>query len=64
MKYGTEKYYANLFADIIADVQHDQPETSDSLISGFKLAIKEWRDYHVKQTLELDRIANKLDEQS
>ena len=62
--YGTEKYYADLFADIIADAQHDQPATSDNLVNAFKLAIKEWRDYHVSQILELDRVEFKLDEQS
>lgn len=63
-EYGTPQYYAEMFADFIADVQHDSPEFGDNLIAGFKLAIKDWRDYHVKQILELDRVEFKLDEQS
>ena len=63
-EYGTTKYYAKMFADFIADIQHDSPEFGDNLIAGFKLAIKDWRDYHVSQILELDRVELKLDEQS
>ncbi len=63
-EYGTAQYYAEMFADFIADIQHDSPEISDNLLAGFKLAINDWREYHVKQILELDRIEYKLDEQS
>jgi hypothetical protein len=55
-EYGTVQFYAEQFADIIADIQHTSPEVSDNLISGFKLAIDDWRQYHVKQILELDRV--------
>ena len=61
--YGTTKFYAEMFADFIADIQHDSPEFGDNLIAGFKLAIKDWRDYHVNQILELDRVGFKLNEQ-
>ena len=64
MNFGTENYYAELFADIIADAQHDQKETGDNLIAGFKRAIKEWREYHANQILELNRIESKLDDKS
>jgi len=47
----------------IADIQHDSPEISDSLIAGFLLAIDDWRKYHVKQILELDRVEAKLNDQ-
>ncbi len=63
-EYGTKEFYAEQFADFIADIQHDSPEISDNLLAGFKLAINDWREYHVKQILELDRIEYKLDEQS
>ncbi len=63
-EYGSTQYYAEMFADFIADIQHDSPEISDNLLAGFKLAINDWREYHVKQILELDRIEYKLDEQS
>jgi hypothetical protein len=55
-EYGTVQFYAEQFADIIADIQHTSPDVSDNLISGFKLAIDDWRQYHVKQILELDRV--------
>ena len=63
-QYGTKEFYADQFADLIADVQHDSPECSDNLVSGFLLALDDWRKYHVKQILELDRVQLKLDEQS
>ena len=63
-QYGTKEFYAEQFADLIADIQHDSPEFSDNLVSGFLLALDDWRKYHVKQILELDRVQLKLDEQS
>jgi hypothetical protein len=59
-QYGTKEYYAEHFADLIADVQHDSPEFSDNLVSGFLLALDDWRKYHVKQILELDRVEVKF----
>ena len=43
MTYGTPTYYAELFADFIADVQHDEPQFGDNLVAGFKLAIADWK---------------------
>jgi hypothetical protein len=60
--FGTPEYYAELFADIVADVQHDDPERTDNLIAGFKLAIDDWRKYHVNQILELDKADFLLDD--
>ncbi len=62
-EYGTVQFYAEQFADIIADIQHTSPEVSDNLIAGFKLAIDDWRKYHVDQIIELDRVESKLHEQ-
>ena len=59
-EYGTKEFYAEQFADLIADVQHDSPEFSDNLVAGFLLALDDWRQYHVKQILELDRAEEKL----
>lgn len=59
-EYGTVQFYADRFADIIADIQHTSPQTSDNLIAGFKLAIADWRKYHVDQILELDRAEGQL----
>jgi hypothetical protein len=63
-EYGTVQFYAEQFADIIADIQHTSPEISDNLIAGFKLAIDDWRQYHVKQILELDRVEEKMIDRS
>ena len=61
--YGTKEYYAEMFADFIADVQHDSPDISDGLVDGFLIALKDWRQYHVKQIVELDRVESKLNDQ-
>jgi hypothetical protein len=63
-QYGTKEFYAEQFADLIADVQHDSPEFSDNLIAGFLLALDDWRKYHVNQILELDRVEFNFNEQS
>lgn len=61
--YGTKEFYAEQFADLIADVQHDSPEFGDNLVSGFLLALDDWRQYHVKQILELDRVESNVNHQ-
>ena len=63
-QYGTKEFYAEQFADLIADVQHDSPECSDNLVAGFLLAIDDWRKYHVNQILELDRVESNFNDQS
>lgn len=63
-QYGSKEFYAEQFADLIADVQHDSPEFSDNLVSGFLLALDDWRQYHVKQILELDRVESNFHDQS
>jgi hypothetical protein len=63
-KYGSKEFYAEQFADFIADCQHDSPEYSDNLVAGFLLAIDDWRKYHVKQILELDRVEYNFHDQS
>ena len=60
--YGTVGYYQEMFADFIADVQHDSPVTGDNLVEAFKLAVAEWREYHDAQVKELDRIAENLND--
>ena len=61
-EYGTVAYYQEMFADLIAYIQHDNPITGDNLIEAFKLAIAEWREYHDGQVKELDRIATLLND--
>jgi hypothetical protein len=60
--FGTPEYYAEMFADIIADIEYETPQRTDNLIAGFKLAIADWRKYHVDQTKELDRAQLLLDD--
>ena len=60
--YGTIEFYAELFTDILADIQHDSPELGDNLVNGFKLALDDWREYHRDQVNELDRIKNQVDD--
>ena len=62
-QYGSKEFYAEQFADLIADVQHDSPEYSDNLVAGFLLALDYWRKYHVNQILELDRVKSKVNDQ-
>lgn len=49
-EYGTAEYYAECFSDFLADVQADDPKTTDNLIEGFYLALDSWFDYHDAQT--------------
>ena len=63
-QYGSKEFYAEQFADLIADVQHDSPICSDNLVAGFLLALDDWRKYHVNQILELDRVEFNFNEQS
>jgi hypothetical protein len=61
--YGTPRYYAEMFADIAADIQKDNPEYGDSLIKGFKIALEEWKEYYQGQVEELDRVISKANEE-
>ena len=49
LKYGTPEYYADMFADILADVDGEEPGTADNILSGFYVALNEWFDYHEAQ---------------
>ena len=60
-KFGTPEFYKNLFADILADAQCEEPEIGDNLIAGFKMAIDDWRQYHSGMVVEFDRIKGQLD---
>ena len=60
VKYGTAAYYAEQFADFIADAQHDQPEYGNNLVEGFLLALADWRDYHANQVNEYNRVEQRV----
>ena len=57
--YGSVQFYTDMFADILADTQHDNPDYGDNIIAGFKAALKEWRQYHEEQLKEYQRIEQK-----
>ena len=60
VQYGTAEYYAEQFADFLADAQADQPEYGDALVEGFLLALADWRDYHANQVNEYNRIEQRV----
>lgn len=62
--YGSKEHYVEMFSDIIADASYEAPAYGDNLIEAFKIALSSWRKYHAEQVLELDRLANKLNEES
>ena len=60
MTYGTPEYYAEQFADFLADVQADEPKYGDALVEGFLLALADWRKYHQDQVNEYDRVEQRV----
>lgn len=63
-KYGTVRYYADMFGDIIADAQADQKGSGDAIIEAFMLALKEWREYYEEGAREIQRMEKRLNDQS
>ena len=49
LKYGTPEYYAEHFGDMLADVDGDDPTTTDSIIKGFLMSVEDWFNYHEQQ---------------
>ena len=49
LEYGTAEFYADRFADYLADVDADNPATIDNLMKGFYLALDDWFTYHEQQ---------------
>ena len=60
MTYGTVEFYAEQFADILADAQADDPKYGNSIIEGFLRAVEEWKTYHQKQVYEYERIGERV----
>ena len=60
LTYGTPEYYAELFADILADLDKDQPSTTDAIIRGFYLAIDDWFNYHDHQATAYDELRQRV----
>ena len=49
LKYGTPEFYADCFADFLADVEGENPPTADAIIEGFYQAVDDWFNYHDAQ---------------
>jgi hypothetical protein len=47
--YGTVEFYVTQFSDLLADVQSDDPTTTENIIQGFYQALDEWFEYHDEQ---------------
>ena len=60
LTYGTPEYYAEQFADFLADVDSERPETTDALIRGFYLALDEWFNYHDHQATAYDELRQRV----
>jgi exonuclease VII large subunit len=60
VEYGTAEYYAEQFADFVADVQADTPSVGDALVEGFLMALADWKNYHANQVNEYNRIEQRV----
>jgi hypothetical protein len=49
LKYGSVEFYAEHFGDMLADVDGDDPTTTDNIIKGFFTAVDDWFNYHEQQ---------------
>ena len=47
--YGTVEFYEDMFSDLLADVQSDEPATTENIIQGFYQALDSWFEYHDEQ---------------
>jgi hypothetical protein len=60
MTYGTTEHYTEMFSDILADIQSDDPETSTNIVNGFLAALNDWKDYHQNQAYEYESIGERV----
>ena len=65
-QYGSPEYYAEMFSDILADVDAgcknkdlDQP-TAENIYTGFLLAIDSWLEYHQAQAEAYTMLKHKV----
>ena len=49
MTYGSVDFYENQFADILADIDFEEPSCTKNMAKGFHKAIDSWFDYHKNQ---------------
>ena len=58
--YGTKEFYAEMFTDLLADVQATEPETSTNIVEGFLSALNDWKEYHQNQAYEYESIGERV----
>ena len=61
--YGSVEFYTEMFSDILADAQYDDPSYGNNIISGFKNAIRMWRMYHENSVREYERIEKQANDE-
>ena len=49
VEYGTADFYADMFSDLLADIDAKDPKVTENLIEGFYRAIDSWFEYHDEQ---------------
>ena len=59
-EYNSVENYTSLFADILADVEPDYPNTADNIVAGFKQAVADWIRYHQDQLTEFKGINEEI----
>jgi hypothetical protein len=58
--YGSKEFYADMFSDLLADVQADEPVTSTNIVEGFLSALNDWKEYHQNQAYEYESIGERV----
>lgn len=48
-KFGTPEFYAEGFSDYLADIDAEDPKTTENLIEGFYRALDSWFEHHDAQ---------------
>ena len=59
-EYGTVEFYEELFSDILADVDSDNPQYADSIVAGFMKAMDSWFNYHDHQATAYDELRQRI----
>ena len=49
LKYGSVEFYVEHFGDMLADVDGEDPTTTDNIIKGFLMSVDDWFNYHEQQ---------------
>ena len=59
-KYGTPEFYEDQFADLLADVDAEDPSSADAIVEGFMRAIDSWFNYHDHQATTYDELRKRV----